>query len=97
MYANDLHQLENTKKNNKCKESQSINNKRPTNEGRNVIDFEKKCLICMERNVDAIVSPCLHGGICFECAKITLDVRNSCYYCRDVVPTNLECLQSLPS
>lgn len=49
-----------------------------------MFDFSKKCLICMENKVDCIYSPCNHGGVCFECAKINLIRRNSCYYCRDV-------------
>ena len=56
-----------------------------TKNEKDLLNLEKKCMICMERLVDAIMSPCHHGGVCFECAKTALDNRNSCYYCRDVL------------
>lgn len=68
-----------------------------TKDERELFNFDKNCIICMERQVDAIVSPCHHGGICFDCAKITLETKNSCYYCRDVRWFDAACFQSLPS
>lgn len=58
--------------------------RRLTKEEKELLSFEKKCLICMENLVDCIMSPCNHGGVCFYCAKTSLNNKNSCYYCRDV-------------
>lgn len=55
-----------------------------TKEEKELLNFEKKCLICMENLVDCIMSPCNHGDVCFHCAKTSLNNKNSCYYCRDV-------------
>lgn len=55
-----------------------------TKEEKDLLDFNKDCLICMEKKIDAIMSPCNHGGVCFECAKKNLNTKNACYYCREV-------------
>lgn len=81
----------------KAKESIVTRKRKLTKDEKDMFNFDKKCIICMERKVDAIVSPCHHGGICFDCAKITLETRNSCYYCRDVIFSDQACLQGLPS
>ena len=71
--------------------------KRLSKAEQDMLDFDKNCLICMTRKINAIYSPCNHGGVCFECAKINLIRRNSCYYCRDVIDCYSECIQSVPS
>jgi len=67
------------------RESVVTRTKRMNKQEKELLNFEKKCIICMENLVDAIMSPCHHGGVCFGCAKIALDNKNSCYYCRENV------------
>lgn len=62
--------------------------KRLSKAEQDMFNFSKKCLICMENKVDCIYSPCNHGGVCFECAKINLIRKNSCYYCREVAASH---------
>lgn len=39
------------------------------------------CTICFSRSSDAILLPCCHGGICYQCG-ITLSRQDAhCYYC----------------
>lgn len=70
---------------NSSKPNSLVNRKRKlTQQEKELLNFEKACLICQEKTVDAIYSPCFHGGVCFTCAKDNLVRKNSCYYCREV-------------
>lgn len=41
------------------------------------------CRICMNNNSDAVILPCAHAGICFECGKRIKDNANeTCPICR---------------
>ena len=42
------------------------------------------CMICMEKIPDTIFHKCGHGGFCFECAKIIVETKALCHYCRAV-------------
>lgn len=70
---------------NSSKPNSLVNRKRKlTLQEKELLNFDKQCLICRENTVDAIYSPCFHGGVCFVCAKDNLVRKNSCYYCREV-------------
>jgi hypothetical protein len=45
----------------------------------------KVCAICMENPRDAVLQPCGHGGICFECGKIMAARRSKCPLCRAAI------------
>lgn len=89
-------QMNNAARKKEQRDSIVTKKRRLTKDEKELLNFEKVCFICMERKVDAIVSPCHHGGICFACAKITLEVRNSCYYCREVRRPHAARVQGLP-
>lgn len=46
---------------------------------------ESVCSICHEKKSCTIFEPCLHGGMCEECAKYSYISHNQmCSYCRVV-------------
>ena len=43
------------------------------------------CVICMERRRNAILIPCGHGDLCFECAKEVATRKCECPICRSAI------------
>lgn len=41
------------------------------------------CVICCDRVPDAVLLPCGHGGLCFQCGR-KLCKQGCCYLCRQV-------------
>ena len=41
-----------------------------------------ECAICFEVTADAVVRPCGHGGLCYECGKKLLKTKSRCPLCR---------------
>ena len=35
------------------------------------------CYVCEQRPRDSVLSPCLHGGLCYECAKRLVTTTSS--------------------
>ena len=44
-----------------------------------------KCVICCDGVPDAVVLPCCHGGICYDCAVKISKQGSACAYCRKVL------------
>jgi len=42
------------------------------------------CTICCDKIADAVLIPCGHGGLCFNCAKRIGGQNADCYLCRKV-------------
>ena len=42
------------------------------------------CVICCDRIADAVLLPCGHGGLCFECGKRVGKQGADCHLCRKV-------------
>ncbi len=45
---------------------------------------EQMCVICCGRRADAVILPCSHGALCFECASTIAQQRAVCHFCRKV-------------
>eukprot|EP00347_Sterkiella_histriomuscorum_P000429 403375897 len=48
----------------------------------------KECLICMSSISDAVIMPCGHGGVCYECAQQILQKgvdSQKCHLCREYI------------
>ena len=46
---------------------------------------ENACYICYTDTSDVIFGGCGHGGVCFKCAKISLEQKSQCMECRNTV------------
>lgn len=46
--------------------------------------LEKICTVCFNKEADAIVMPCGHGGICSDCGTDVLMKAGTCCFCRKV-------------
>lgn len=44
------------------------------------------CVICCDKAPDAVLLPCGHGGICFDCGKRIGKQGGDCHLCRKVIP-----------
>lgn len=42
------------------------------------------CLICYEKQPDAVLMECGHGGLCYDCAIDIWKKNGECYLCRKV-------------
>eukprot|EP01017_Pseudomicrothorax_dubius_P009688 TRINITY_DN1333_c0_g1_i6.p1 TRINITY_DN1333_c0_g1~~TRINITY_DN1333_c0_g1_i6.p1 ORF type:complete len:677 (-),score=99.08 TRINITY_DN1333_c0_g1_i6:48-2078(-) len=40
------------------------------------------CLVCFDRQPDAVIMDCGHGGLCYECAVELWEKTDACYLCR---------------
>ncbi len=45
---------------------------------------EKVCIICCSRLADAVLLPCNHGGVCFDCGSRMAQQKATCHFCRQV-------------
>ena len=43
------------------------------------------CVVCMERDKNAILMPCGHGDTCMPCARKIAEQRAKCPICRSVI------------
>eukprot|EP01017_Pseudomicrothorax_dubius_P034445 TRINITY_DN4720_c0_g1_i8.p1 TRINITY_DN4720_c0_g1~~TRINITY_DN4720_c0_g1_i8.p1 ORF type:complete len:452 (+),score=28.43 TRINITY_DN4720_c0_g1_i8:333-1688(+) len=41
------------------------------------------CLICYEKNQDAVIMKCGHGGLCYDCALELWGKSDECFLCRE--------------
>lgn len=50
---------------------------------KDVVDKKENdlCITCCTFKVNALFLPCLHGGLCFVCAKTAFDTRQCCPFC----------------
>ncbi len=46
---------------------------------------EQSCVICCDKPADAVLLPCGHGGLCFDCGKKLGRQCGDCYLCRKVL------------
>ena len=46
---------------------------------------DKTCLICFDKETDAIFMDCGHGGVCYECAIEIWKSTNECHLCREPI------------
>ncbi|CAD8103696.1 unnamed protein product [Paramecium sonneborni] len=44
-----------------------------------------QCIICCEKQANAVLMKCGHGGICFECAYANAQKSKECFLCRQIV------------
>ncbi|CAD8089935.1 unnamed protein product [Paramecium sonneborni] len=44
-----------------------------------------QCIICCEKQANAVLMKCGHGGICFECAYASAQKTKECFLCRQKV------------
>ncbi|KAJ8609193.1 hypothetical protein CTAYLR_008430 [Chrysophaeum taylorii] len=44
-----------------------------------------ECLICADRDADAVLLPCGHSRVCYGCALEVLSAKNACPVCRKSV------------
>ena len=51
---------------------------------------ESVCSICCERDSNAVLMDCRHGGFCYECAITTWKRKKSCPLCRSSISEVLE-------
>ncbi|OMJ67913.1 hypothetical protein SteCoe_34808 [Stentor coeruleus] len=49
------------------------------------IENGKTCSICCEKEADAIIMNCGHGGICFDCSCEIVKKTKKCHICRTVI------------
>lgn len=45
----------------------------------------QQCIICYANDSNCVVFPCLHGGICSECAEMALKKNPNCSMCKQAV------------
>lgn len=45
---------------------------------------EERCEICCKNESNAILEPCMHGGVCKSCLINILAKKNQCPFCRKV-------------
>lgn len=43
----------------------------------------QQCLVCFDKEPDAVFMECGHGGVCYECALEVWKSTGECYLCRD--------------
>jgi len=43
---------------------------------------KEECIVCYTNNPDAVLMPCGHGGICYDCALSVWENDVGCYLCR---------------
>ncbi len=53
---------------------------------------ELGCVVCCVKNADAVLLPCNHGGICFECANTIAEQNQVCHLCRKVMSHHIKIL-----
>lgn len=46
---------------------------------------DRKCGICYDGQCNSVIMPCLHGGICLNCANVVMREKGACYMCRGVI------------
>jgi len=46
---------------------------------------DQLCVICYVKRTDAVLIPCCHGGICYECAKRIAEQKAVCHFCRSEI------------
>jgi len=55
------------------------------NRDKNNLDLDALCTICCERNANAVVMNCGHGGMCYKCVLDIWNYRNQCPLCRKAI------------
>ena len=45
----------------------------------------KTCLICFDKDSNAIFMDCGHGGVCYDCAMEIWKSSNECHLCREPI------------
>jgi len=50
-----------------------------------VVNDAKTCVVCMDKDVNAILIPCGHLGLCIECAKEIDSNSGFCPICRQKI------------
>jgi len=48
------------------------------------------CLICFDKQPDAVFMECGHGGVCYECSLEVWKATNECYLCRKPIAQVLQ-------
>ena len=43
---------------------------------------ENLCYICFQKTADAIITPCGHGGVCYDCVALIVKQKDECMECR---------------
>jgi len=43
------------------------------------------CIICYEKNMDSVIQPCGHGGMCYTCSLLMWKDSLDCHICRAVI------------
>ncbi len=47
---------------------------------------DQTCVICYAKKTNAVLMPCCHSGLCYECAiKISQNDKAICHFCRKVL------------
>lgn len=46
---------------------------------------DRKCGICYDGQCNSVIMPCMHGGICLNCANVVMREKGACYMCRGVI------------
>ena len=65
----------------------NISDYKETQTGNVVQEGENSCYVCVEREANAILMDCGHGGICYDCAVSMICQKNECMECRKPVKT----------
>ncbi len=45
---------------------------------------DQACVICCARKTNAVLMPCCHGGLCYDCAIKISKRKAICHFCRKV-------------
>jgi len=48
----------------------------------NAHEKDNLCYICFEKVPNAVIMPCGHGGICYDCSMVFVKSKNQCMECR---------------
>ena len=58
----------------------------------NVLEEARLCTICLERNRDTLVLPCMHAHFCSQCLRGSAcsSGQSSCPTCRGFIAATLE-------
>ena len=55
------------------------------------------CFVCITNKPNCVMSPCLHGGLCSDCAKEWMKKNPTCSHCREKIMKVLVIEQKSPS
>lgn len=59
--------------------TESFNEKQPQKQD---TQSQTTCLICFDKDADAVIMDCGHGGICYGCCIELFKKKQGCYLCR---------------